>query len=114
MLECGFKHVIAKSTLGKVYTWGWGAKGQLGQGHTDSEIAPRLLAIEKNKHKEKALQIAAGFSHSIVMLENNSRELLWFGTNGNITSAIKPQSLRLSELMPELFPEASLISFATG
>ena len=26
-LECGYRHVIAKSTLGKVYTWGWGAKG---------------------------------------------------------------------------------------
>ena len=26
-LECGYKHVIAKSSLGKVYTWGWGSKG---------------------------------------------------------------------------------------
>ena len=26
-LECGFKHVIAKSTLGRVFTWGWGTKG---------------------------------------------------------------------------------------
>ena len=42
-IECGYKHVIAKSSLGKVYTWGWGSKGQLGLGHTDSEISPRLL-----------------------------------------------------------------------
>jgi myosin V len=26
-VECGYKHAIAKSTLGKVYTWGWGGKG---------------------------------------------------------------------------------------
>jgi len=26
-IECGYRHTIAKSTLGKVYTWGWGAKG---------------------------------------------------------------------------------------
>ena len=26
-LECGFKHCVAKSSLGKMYTWGWGAKG---------------------------------------------------------------------------------------
>jgi myosin-5 len=26
-LECGFRHVIAKSSLGKVYTWGLGHKG---------------------------------------------------------------------------------------
>ena len=80
-MECGYKHVIAKSTLGKIYTWGWGAKGQLGHGHFDSEVSPRLLIIEKNKHKEKAIQIAAGFSHSLIMLETN-RELLWFGTSG--------------------------------
>lgn len=23
-VHCGMKHSIAKSTLGKVYTWGWG------------------------------------------------------------------------------------------
>jgi len=26
-VECGFKHVIARSNLGKVFTWGWGEKG---------------------------------------------------------------------------------------
>jgi len=31
-ISCGFKHVICKSSLGKVYTWGSGSKGQLGHG----------------------------------------------------------------------------------
>lgn len=26
-VECGYRHVLAKTTLGKVYTWGWGSKG---------------------------------------------------------------------------------------
>lgn len=26
-VECGFKHAIARSNLGKVFTWGWGEKG---------------------------------------------------------------------------------------
>ena len=26
-IECGYKHSIAKSTLGKVYTWGSSSKG---------------------------------------------------------------------------------------
>ena len=25
-IACGFKHVICKTALGKVYTWGWGGK----------------------------------------------------------------------------------------
>ena len=26
-IACGFKHVICRSTLKKVYTWGWGGRG---------------------------------------------------------------------------------------
>jgi len=26
-IECGFRHAVARSTLGKVYTWGWNAHG---------------------------------------------------------------------------------------
>jgi myosin-5 len=26
-VQSGLKHVIAKSTLGKIFTWGWGSKG---------------------------------------------------------------------------------------
>ncbi len=83
-IECGYRHTIAKSSLGKVYTWGWGAKGQLGLGHVDSEIAPRLLQIDKCGHKERVVQIAAGFSHSVIMLDG-SRDLIWFGTNGHLS-----------------------------
>jgi myosin-5 len=54
-IECGFRHAIAKSSLGKVYTWGWGGSGQLGHGHFDSEMSPRLLNIEKTKQREKVI-----------------------------------------------------------
>ena len=27
VIECGFKHTIAKSSLGKIYTWGSSNKG---------------------------------------------------------------------------------------
>lgn len=40
-IECGFRHSIARSTLGKVYTWGWNKFGQLGHGHENSELSPR-------------------------------------------------------------------------
>jgi myosin-5 len=82
-LECGYKHVIAKSSLGKIYTWGWGARGQLGLGHTDSEISPRHVIVEKCGHKERVVQIAAGFSHSVIMIDG-CRDLLWFGTCGSL------------------------------
>ena len=82
-IECGYNHVIARSSLGKIFTWGNSLKGQLGHGHTDSEMSPRLLNIEMLKNK-KVTQIAAGYSHTIVMAENN-RDIFWFGTCGNLT-----------------------------
>ena len=29
-VSCGMKHTICKSTHNKIFTWGWGGKGQLG------------------------------------------------------------------------------------
>lgn len=55
-IECGFRHSIARSTLGKVYTWGWNKYGQLGHGDFDSELSPRLLKLERGKlNKDKAV-----------------------------------------------------------
>jgi len=54
-LECGFRHAVARTTLGKVYTWGWGSRGQLGHGVFDSELSPRMLQLEKNRQKEKII-----------------------------------------------------------
>lgn len=58
--------------------------------------------------KERVLQIAAGFSHSIVMLES-TRELQWFGTCGhsNNQSIFKPSNVHLHEHLPDFFPEAN-------
>lgn len=52
---CGFRHVIAKSTLGKVFTWGWGSKGQLGHGDYTSQLSPSPLHLEKKKQKIKVV-----------------------------------------------------------
>ncbi len=51
LVECGFKHCIAKTSLGKVYTWGWGTRGQLGHNSFDCELSPRRLEFKKQKSK---------------------------------------------------------------
>jgi alpha-tubulin suppressor-like RCC1 family protein len=69
-------------------------------------MSPRYLPIEKNNHKERVIQIAAGYSHTLLMLEN--RELQWFGTCGHLSSGVtKPSQVKLSEHIPELFPEST-------
>ena len=102
-IDWGFRHVIAKTSLGKIYTWGWGLSGQLGHGINWSELSPRYLNLDKKNRKNKAFQIAAGYEHSVVLLE--SRDILWFGRNGTLVEPeLKPVKLDLSVKLPEIFP----------
>ena len=113
-IECGFRHSIARSTLGKVYTWGWNAHGQLGNGNFDSELSHRILPLESTKMKrEKVIQIAAGYSHTVIMLEKN-RELFWFGTSGSLQKQNTPINMDLCEKLPSIFMDKSNIAYAVG
>ena len=102
-VDCGFRHCMARTSLGKVYTWGWGLNGQLGHDSTMSELSPRHLNLDKKNRKNKAIQISAGYEHSVVLLE--SRTILWFGKNGTLTEPqLKPTTFDLSSKIPEIFP----------
>ena len=41
------RHVIARSGLGKVFTWGWGTKGQLGNGSLSNNHVPQMINLPK-------------------------------------------------------------------
>jgi hypothetical protein len=44
-----------------------------------------------------------------------TREILWFGSNGSaLNKTMRPVGMRLTEIMPELFPESSAIAFSVG
>ena len=83
-ISCGFKHVICKSNRGKVYTWGSGSKGQLGQGSTRkiSKVPENLFIKNSSGMGIKVLSIGAGFMASYVITEEF--QLLWCGSNGQI------------------------------
>lgn len=54
------------------------------------------------KNNKKVAQIAAGYSHTMVMVENN-KEIFWFGTCGNLTEQTTPIAFDLVKYMPDLF-----------
>jgi len=98
-VSCGFKHVICKTAVGRVYTWGWGEKGQLGHGNFSNLLAPRLLSIPITTAsalgtKIKALQVKAGFKHSVIFLED--KKIMWFGSNGCIDDQCVPIEINLA------------------
>ena len=94
-VSCGFKHVIAKSNLGKVFLWGSGTDGQLGFDDYENEYTPRQMNLEKllhvSKNTLKILQAKAGFRCSIVLLEN--RRIYWWGTNSILKKVAIPQKI---------------------
>jgi len=104
--SCGFKHVVCRTHLGKVYTWGCGKYGQLGHSTTASQLSPRLLYIRNPTQRLKIVQSQAGWRHSIIMLEN--RTLMWFGSNGQLEGVSRPEKMRLWEKLPELFKQKAL------
>ncbi|XP_034663639.1 uncharacterized protein LOC117898391 [Drosophila subobscura] len=86
MLEAGQYHNAAVAD-GKLYMWGWGVYGQLGQGSCENIATPQLVSFFKYK---KILQISLGHAHSLVMCQasnsymeanNCSTELFVFGSN---------------------------------
>ena len=61
-VSCGFKHVICKSGLGKVFIWGSAILGQLGLGNFENQFLPRQINLEKQTSNGvyKVLQAKAG------------------------------------------------------
>lgn len=57
-ISCGAKHSIAKTTNGKVFTWGLGNYGQLGNGAKRSSRFPILAKIGESKSRNyKAISV---------------------------------------------------------
>jgi len=59
-------HHLALTSAGEVYSWGLGRSGRLGQGGDDDFFQPTLIKALAGK---KAVQIAAGMDHSLVVVE---------------------------------------------
>ncbi|CAI2359384.1 unnamed protein product [Moneuplotes crassus] len=113
VVDCGFRHVIARTSLGKIYTWGWGLNGQLGHGEKFSELSPRHLNMDTKKRKNKCIQIAAGYEHSVVLMEN--RKIYWFGRNGTLLEpTYSPAKFDLTMKIPSIFPSSDQLGGATN
>jgi alpha-tubulin suppressor-like RCC1 family protein len=63
-VKCGGEHTIVLSMNGRVYTFGHGYTGQLGLGNNKNYERPTIV---KSLIKKTINQIAAGWSHSIVL-----------------------------------------------
>jgi alpha-tubulin suppressor-like RCC1 family protein len=109
-ISAGSRHTLALTTDGDVFSWGWGAQGQLGLGHTNSLAFP--TKIEALTTPIKA--ISAGGIHSSC-LDTEGQCYMWgsseygqLGIGPDVSCQIVPQPLlSVDEATPFLFSKVS-------
>jgi Regulator of chromosome condensation (RCC1) repeat len=88
-ISCGFKHCIMKNQNGKIFTWGWGERGQLGHEHDRNVPFPKkVLFRNSGGYSYQALNVQAGYRSSYCLLDER-RFFVW-GTNGRYTKVLAP------------------------
>ena len=97
-ISCGFKHCVAKSTTGRVYTWGCGCKGQLGQDNYNNMSIPGIVRFEDPFMK--IIQVSAGFRCTFFLSEN--RKVYSCGCNGTISMEKTPILFDIVDKVPEM------------
>ncbi|VVC41224.1 Hypothetical protein CINCED_3A001036 [Cinara cedri] len=80
-VSAGQYHSLAISTIGKLWTWGWGVYGQLGHGAIDDCEKPKLLKALEN---ENIISAYGGYSHSIILTSNGKVFTFGSGSFGQL------------------------------
>lgn len=94
----GVKHSLAVTADGRVFAWGVGASGQLGQGDkVDSSVAREVGGALKGK---KAVDVAAGSDHSVVLCDDGSVFTFGAGRNGQLGRGDRLESLAAYRTLP--------------
>lgn len=64
LVACGWRHTIAVSDSGGLYTYGWSKYGQLGHGDHEDHLVPHQVAALKGNH---IAQISGGWRHTMAL-----------------------------------------------
>jgi alpha-tubulin suppressor-like RCC1 family protein len=68
MISCGFRHSMALTECGHVYSWGWNNFGQVGIGNSVHSNEPKFVAvIDENKCNVFIEKISCGKFHSLLL-----------------------------------------------
>ena len=80
-IKCGGEHSLILSQSGRVYAFGHGYHGQLGLGNNRNCTVPIIVKALTNK---KVVQIAAGWSHSMVLTSEGNLYVSGCGKYGEL------------------------------
>jgi alpha-tubulin suppressor-like RCC1 family protein len=72
-VACGSRHSAAVSKDGLLFTWGWGAYGQLGHGNTGSQRRPVIVRQLKDDGWF-AVSVRCGAWHTFALAKRHTEE----------------------------------------
>ncbi len=93
-IAAGYQHSLAATRSGRVYAWGTGTSGQLGDGGVQDSRAPVL--VTRLPGNDPVVAVAAGYVHSVA-LTRSGRVFAWggnpFGQVGQNGATVVPQPI---------------------
>ena len=108
----GYGHSLALTEDGKVYSWGWNERGQLGLGNTEKRLTPSLVTALDNKNITRLSTQDFDKHHSIVM-DSEGRLYSW-GDNTHSQLGLGDTEDRQSPEEIKFFADKTLVQISLG
>lgn len=106
----GWRHSLACTDTGLLYSWGWNKFGQLGLGHNDDTHTPCEVKLSDN---DKIENIASGWRHTLAISKSGKCFAWGRGVNGQLGTGSTTDSnlpIEIKELSSETLSIRDLIS----
>jgi alpha-tubulin suppressor-like RCC1 family protein len=101
MISCGWRHSMALTECGHVYSWGWNEFGQLGIGNTVKSNEPKFVAvIDENECNVFIEKISCGSDHSLLLSRDGYIYAFGWNTSGELgnqkeENELSPQRIKI-------------------
>ena len=97
-IACGGGHSLVTTDEGKVYAWGCGESGALGQGNTQNQWTPINVRLVSGA---TPVQVSCGTKHSAVLLRTNVGNCVYMcgsGESGQLGTGKREKELQLVQI----------------
>ena len=108
----GYGHSLALMKDGKIYSWGWNERGQLGLSDKEDRLSPSLVTALEDKSITKLSTQDFDKHHSLAM-DSEGRVYSW-GQNNHGQLGLGDKEDRLSPEEIEFFSDKSIIQISLG
>lgn len=114
-IAAGSSHVLALDNSGKVYAWGWGIHGQLGNNAASNSAVPVDVNVSGVLAGKTMTAIAAGNTHSLAV-DSDGKVYAWGGNaNGQLgDNSVSQRNVPVLVTATDALAGKEIVSVASG